>query len=122
MCRKAAYKLHALHRIRKYLRVRKAKRLDNAFINSQFTFDPLIWIFAGKLSIAKICKIHFRTLQVVSNSYDKLCHDLLNWPNIPPETLTILIEVYESLMNINQEFGWKILNKNQFSTIYESAM
>ena len=32
--------------------VKKAKPLDNAFINSQFTFAPLIWIFGGKSSIA----------------------------------------------------------------------
>ena len=34
LCRKAAYKLHALRRIIKYLTVEKAKRLANAFINS----------------------------------------------------------------------------------------
>ena len=64
LCRKAAYKLHALRRIRKYLTVEKAKLLANVFINSQFTYVPLIWMFAGKLSIAKICKIHFRTPQL----------------------------------------------------------
>ena len=74
--------------------VKKAKPLDNAFINSQFTFAPLIWIFGGKSSTAKICKIHFQTLQVVYNSYDKSYHDLLNFSNDAPQTLTILIEVY----------------------------
>ena len=85
---KAAYKLHALGRIRKYLTVEKAKLLANAFINSQFTYAPLIWMFAGKSSFAKICKIHFRTLQVVYNNYDKSYHDL--WCFYPPEALTIL--------------------------------
>ena len=65
LCRKAAYKLHALRRIRKYLTVEKAKLLANAFINCQFTSATLIWMFTGKSSIAKICKIHFRKLQVV---------------------------------------------------------
>ena len=81
LCRKAAYKLHALRRIRKYLTVEKAKLLANAFINSQFTYAPLIWMFAGKSSIAKICKIHFRTLQIVYNNYDKSYHDLLKFSN-----------------------------------------
>ena len=62
VCRKASYKLHALRRIRKYLTVEKAKLLANAFINSQFTYAPLIWMFAGKSSIAKICNIHFQAL------------------------------------------------------------
>ena len=77
LCRKAAYKLHALHRIRKYLTVEKAKLLANAFINSPFSYAPLIWMFAGKLSIAKICKINFTPLQIVHNNYDKSYHDLL---------------------------------------------
>ena len=67
LCRKATYKLHSLHRIKKYLTVEKAKLLANAFINSQFTYAPLIWMFAGKSSIAKICKIHLRTRQIVYN-------------------------------------------------------
>ena len=110
LCRKAAYKLHALRRIRKYLTVEKAKLLANAFINSQFTYAPLIWMFAGKSSIAKICKIHFRTLQIVYNNYDKSYQDLLNFSNdisIHQKHLRLLaIEVYKSLMNINPEFMW----------------
>ena len=48
LCRKAVYKLHASRRIRKYLIVKKVKLLANAVINSQFTYAPLIWMFAGK--------------------------------------------------------------------------
>ena len=71
--------MHALRRIRKYLTVEKAKLLANTFINSQFTYAPLIWIYAGKLSIAKIYKTHFRAL--VYNIYDKSYQDLLNFSN-----------------------------------------
>ena len=59
LCRKAAYKLHALRRIRKYLTVEKAKLLANAFINSQFTYAPLIWMFAGKHLLLKFVKYIF---------------------------------------------------------------
>ena len=62
LCRKTAYKLHALGRIRKYLTVEKAKLLANGSINSQFTYTSLIRMFAGKSSIAKLCKIHLRAL------------------------------------------------------------
>ena len=60
LCRKASYKLHALQRIRRYLSVDKARLLANAFIDSQFNYAPLIWMFAGKTLINKICKIHHR--------------------------------------------------------------
>ena len=43
LCRGASYKLHILCRIRKYLTVEKAKLRENAFINSQFNYAPLIF-------------------------------------------------------------------------------
>ena len=88
-----ASKLHAWRRIRKYLTVEKAKLLANPFINSQFIYVPLSWMFAGKSLIAKICKIHFRTLQVVYNNYEA-------------------IEVYKLLLNMTNEFMLKILFMN----------
>ena len=42
LCRKAQYKLHVLRRIRKFLTIKKAKMLGNAFIDSQFNYAPLI--------------------------------------------------------------------------------
>ena len=51
LCKKASFKLHALRRIRKFLVVEKARILANAFINSQFNYAPLIWMFASKTAI-----------------------------------------------------------------------
>ena len=80
------------------------------------TYAPLIWMFAGKSSIAKICKIHFRTLRIVYNNYDKSYHDLVQFSNdvsIHQKHLQFLaIEVYKPFMNINPEFMWEIFNKN----------
>ena len=45
LCRKALYKLHALRRIRKFVTIEKAKILSNAFIDSQFNYAPLLWMF-----------------------------------------------------------------------------
>ena len=42
LVRKAQYKLYALRRIRKFLTIKKAKILGNAFIDSQFNYAPLI--------------------------------------------------------------------------------
>ena len=62
LCRRALYKLHTLHRIRKYLSVEKAQLLSNAFINSQFNHVLLVWMFTNKSSIDKILIIHKRAL------------------------------------------------------------
>ena len=48
LCRKVSYKLHALRRIRNFLTLEKAKMLANAFINIQFNYTPLVWMFVGK--------------------------------------------------------------------------
>ena len=54
LCKKASYKLHALRRIRGYLTVEKARILANAFIDSQFNYAPLIWMFAGKTLVKSV--------------------------------------------------------------------
>ena len=56
--KKASFKLHALRRIRQFLTTEKARILANAFINSQFNYAPLIWMFASKTAINKNLKIH----------------------------------------------------------------
>ena len=81
-------------------------------------------MFDDKLSIAKMCKIHLRTFQVVYNNYDKSNDDLLNFSNhvsVFQRHLRLLgIEIHKSLMNINS-YG-NFLIKIQFSTIYEKEM
>ena len=61
LVRKAQYKLHALQRIRKFLTIEKAKILGNAFIDSQFNYAPLIWMFCRKTFYCKFEKNHHRT-------------------------------------------------------------
>ena len=68
LCRTANYKLHALRRIRKHLSLEKAKLLCNAFINSQFNYAPLVWMFCRKKQYLKIQKIHHKELKVVYNT------------------------------------------------------
>ena len=48
LCRNTSYKLHALRRIRIYLTPDKAKVFYNAFINSQFSYASIIWMFYRK--------------------------------------------------------------------------
>ena len=76
-----AKKLHLnfmLCRIRKFLTAGKARILANTFINSQFNYAPLIWMFARKIAINIILKIHYKILQVVysenSKSYEEHFH------------------------------------------------
>ena len=117
LCRRASYKLLALQRMRRYLSVDKAKLLANAFIDSQLNYAPLIWMFAGKTLINKICKIHHRTLQVVYNdfnkSYNKLS-ELNNDLSIHQRHLPYLAtEVFTSIMHLNPQFIWPYFGEKQ---------
>ena len=57
--------------------MKKTRILANAFIESQFNYAPLLWMFASKMTINKICKLHYRNLKVVYNEYDKSYEELL---------------------------------------------
>ena len=108
LSRKASSKLRALERIRRYLSVDKARLLANAFIDSEFNYAPLIWMFAGKTLINKICKIHHRTLQVVYDDFDKSYDELLELNRdlfIHQRHLRYLaIEVFTLIMHLNPQF------------------
>ena len=60
LCSTANYRLHALRRIRKYLTPVKARLLYNAFINSQFNYASVIWMFCRKKDYLKIEKIQYK--------------------------------------------------------------
>ena len=74
-CR-ASFKLHALRRIGKYLTTDKVKLLYNAFINSQFNYASIIWMFCHKQDYLKIEKIQYKDLKIVYNS-NELYEELL---------------------------------------------
>ena len=44
--------------------------LSNAFIDSQFNYTPLLWMFCRKTLYSKIEKIHHKTLKVIYESND----------------------------------------------------
>ena len=110
LCKKASSKLLALQRIKRYLSADKAKSLASAFVDSQLNYAPLIWIFAGKTLINKICKIHHRTLQVVYHGFDKSYDELPELNNdvsIHQRHLRYLaIELLKLIMHLNRHFIW----------------
>ena len=84
-------------------------------LKSQFNHAPLIWIFASKMAINKIWKLHFRTLKVVCNEYDKSYEELLEMnksASIYQRHLQFLaIEVCKSLMHLKPGFMWSYFSE-----------
>ena len=48
ICSKASRKLSALTRVAKFLQFKKRHMLFKAFIESQFKYRPLVWMFHGR--------------------------------------------------------------------------
>ena len=71
LIKKGNQKLHALARISKYLCEDKLKLVMRSFIESQFNYCPLIWMFHNRTLNAKINKLHERALRLVYKD-DKL--------------------------------------------------
>ena len=73
-------------------------------------------MFAGKTLSNKICKIHYRTLEVVYNEYNKSYKNLLKLSNdvsIHQRHLHYsALGVFKSLMQLNPEFMWPYFNEN----------
>ena len=78
----------------------------------------LVWIFAGKTSINKICKIPHRALQVIYHDYQKSYDELLHINkdvNIHQKHLRKLtLEVFKSITHVNPEFIWSFSTKILF--------
>ena len=72
-----------------YLSLEKAKALGNAFIESQFNYALIIWIFGKNTIFLKMCKIHHKTQKIMYLS-NTSCEDLLELSNSPylSKTLT----------------------------------
>ena len=117
LCRNASYKLHALRRIRKYLTPDKAKVLYNAFINSQFSYASIIWMFCRKTDYLKMEKIQYKALKTVFNSNDSLEDLFLHSNEVPihqKQLRQLTTEIYKSLSDLSPEFIKPLLQSKNY--------
>ena len=85
LCKKAGQKLSVLKRICNYMNFKQRKILMKSFIEAQFGYCPLIWMFCGRTENNKINHIHERSLRIVYKDYSSSFNDLLK----KAETFTI---------------------------------
>ena len=77
ICSKASRKLSVLARMSKLLSFEKRRIIFKSFVESQFTYCPLIWMFHGRLTNNKINRLHERTFRIVYNNYESAFEQLL---------------------------------------------
>ena len=78
VCKKGNQKLFALARISKYLSHNKLKLLMKTFIESQFNYCPLLWMFHSRTLNNKINKLRERALRIVYRNDDLTFQELLD--------------------------------------------
>jgi hypothetical protein len=77
LCKKVNQKISALARIAGILSFQKRHILLKTFIESQFSYCPLVWMFCSSTMNKKINRIHERALRVVYRDYTSSFDDLL---------------------------------------------
>ena len=112
LCRKASQKLNALSRVAYQLDFNQRKFLMNAFITSQLSYAPLVWMFHSRKQNHHINRKHERALRVVykdyNSSFDKLEKD--NSLRIHDRNLQKLVtEIFEVKMNLGPEIMKEVL-------------
>ena len=77
ICKKANRKLTALGRVSKFISLEKRRLLFNAFIQSQFAYCPLVWMFHDRRMNLKINQLHERALRMVYKDDQSSFEELL---------------------------------------------
>ena len=81
ICKKANLKLHALARISNYMSQNKLRTLMKAFVESQFGYCPLIWMFHSRTLNNRINSMHERALRLVYKHSNLTFEELLRKDN-----------------------------------------
>ena len=77
ICKKASGKLTALARMARIMPLYKKKILMNSFVQSQFSYCPMLWMFCSRNLNDKINRIHKRALRMVYLDFTSSFAELL---------------------------------------------
>ena len=132
ICKKTSQKLHALARIAKYLDTDKLKIIMKTFIESQFNYCPLLWMFHSRILNNKINKLHERALRIVYKNQNLSFQELLTLDKsfsihdrnlqklatemfkIKSKTAPILMQelfpYYDNIYNLRKDKCWEVGN------------
>ena len=108
ICRKAGQKVTALSRITKLLPFHIRRLILKGFIESQFSYCPLVWMFCTRKMNHRINYIHERALRLVYCDYESTFEQLL----LKDKSLTfhhrnihqVAIEMYKAKHDLSPPF------------------
>ena len=102
ICNIVNKKLNALHRIGSHMSLDKRKMLLRAFIESQFSYCPLIWMFHSRTLNNKIKRLHEKALRIVCGDYKSKFDELLE-KGSSLNIQTLAIEIFKYLNRLSPQ-------------------
>ena len=81
LCKKASQKIHAFARISNFMSQDKLRIIMSAFIESQFGYCPLAWMFHSRTLNNRIKRLHERALRLVYKDHYLTFGELLRKDN-----------------------------------------
>ena len=110
-CNKAGKKLNALIRLCNILPFEKRRLLMKAFVNSQFSYSPLLGLFHSRKLNNKINLIHYRALKFVYQDFTSTFQELLTMDNSVSVHHRNLQYLAIELFKVNTEIAPFLLNE-----------
>ena len=108
ICIKAERKVAALARMSCFISQKRRRLIAKTFIESQFSYCPLVWMFHDRLVNKKINRLHERTLRIVYHDYTATFNELLerdkSYTIHQRNIQTLAIEMYKTKNNTNPNF------------------
>ena len=116
-CKKAGRKLCALGKVCKFLNLERRRSLMKAFIESQFAYCPLVWMFCSRSSNNRINHLHERALRIAYNNHSSTFEDCLvkdNSVSIHPRNIRLLaIELYKAKNNLSSQLMLELFQRRE---------
>ena len=122
-------KIHVLPRIASYMSLNKRRLLMKTFVESQFNYCPLIWMFHSRHLKNKINNVHEKALRIVYSDYESTFQELLdasfsvhhrNIQNFAIEIykhiLGLLPAIMGEVFKINRTLSYNLRKHNEFSS------
>ena len=130
LCKKVSSKLHALARISNFMNQDKLRLIMIFFIESQFSYCPLVWMFHSRTLNNRINKLHERGLRLVYKDSHLTFEELLrkdnsftihhrNLQKLATEMFKISNNLAPPLMSTifpERDIPYNLRNKNPFSS------
>ena len=111
LCKKARLKLNTFARIACSLKFDQRKLLLNAFITSQFSYAPVVWMFQNRKLNNHIDRIHEGALRIVYQDHNSTFEELLAKDGSFKIHDCILQRLLIEIFNVKMKLAPEIMNE-----------